>query len=87
MTAIRRVLNSISGGQFPTLYPILEVDLDDALRACLSEKGHTAVDEGLTCVTELLYNQSIVSDRMWGFFFHITDLYLQDKGVIDQSII
>ena len=55
MTAIRRILRSISG-KFPQLYPELEVILEQALYASLSIDGMTASDEGLTCISELIYN-------------------------------
>ena len=85
MTAIRRVLNSISG-RFPELYPQLEVILEQSILLSLSEAGATSTDEGLTCVSELIYNQTAVSPRMWQFYAHIVDSYLQDRGVLEQLV-
>ena len=85
MTAIRRILHSISG-KFPTLYPQLEVILEGALRGCLSEEGVSSADEGLTCVSELIYNQDQISPRMWGFFQLIIQSYLDDTGVLDDAL-
>lgn len=84
-TAIRRVLNSISG-KFPQFYPDLEAILQKPIECSLTEQGQDNADEGLTCISELIYNQDNVSPRMWGFYFHIIDLYLTDAGVIDSSI-
>ena len=67
MSAIRRVLNSISG-KFPDLYPQLEGVLDKALYTTLSVEGMSSVDEGLTCIAELIYNQNTVSETMWRFY-------------------
>ena len=75
MTAIRRVLNSISG-RFPELYPQLEEILEQALYTSLSEAAEICADEGLTCIAELLYNQQGVSQRMWGFYGHIIQIYV-----------
>lgn len=75
ITAIRRVLNSISG-KFKELYPKLENELDTALKLCLSQTASAVADEALTCVAELIYNQDKVSDKMWTFFFHICELYI-----------
>jgi hypothetical protein len=85
MTAIRRVLNSISG-RFPELYPQLEVILEQALYTSLSEAAEICADEGLTCIAELLYNQQGVSQRMWGFYGHIIQIYVQDQGILDEHI-
>jgi hypothetical protein len=59
-TAIRRVLNSISG-KFPELYPQLEGILEQSIYISLSEIGQDNADEGLTCISELIYNQTSVS--------------------------
>ena len=83
MSAIRRVLRAISG-KFPQMYPELEGILEQPIYASLSEQGLTAADEGLTCVSELIYNQTEVSPRMWGFFSHIVQAYLEDRGIIDD---
>lgn len=52
----------------------------------LSEAGATSTDEGLTCIAELLYNQKQVSPRMWGLYGHLINLYVEDKGILDQSV-
>jgi hypothetical protein len=57
MTAIRRVLNSISG-KFPELYPSLEQILEKSLYICISEEGESQTEEGLNCIAELIYNQN-----------------------------
>lgn len=60
MSAIRKILNSISG-KFPQLYPQLEEILEPALYVTLSEEGMSSTDEGLTCIAELIYNQNGIS--------------------------
>ena len=85
ITAIRRVLNSISG-KFPELYPQLEVILEKSIYICLSDENETQVDEGLSCVAELIYNQNVVSPRMWGIFGHIISSYLTGQGILDSHI-
>ena len=84
-SAIRKVLNSISG-KFPELYPQLESILEQAISVALSDNGADNADEALTCVAELLYNQKQVSERMWGVYFHIVNLYLNDQGVIEAML-
>ena len=84
-SAIRKVLASISG-KFPELYPQLEEILEQPLSIALSDSGQDNADEALTCIAELLYNQQQVSSRMWGVYFHIVDLYLNDRGVIDTLL-
>lgn len=85
MTAIRRVLNSISG-TLPALYPQLEALLEKALYITLTPAGMSSVDEGLTCIAELVYHQEGISDRMWMFYQHIMSVYMDDKGVIDCEL-
>jgi len=85
MSAIRRVLNSISG-KFPDLYPQLEGVLETALYTTLSVGGMSSVDEGLTCIAELIYNQNAISETMWRFYQHIVSLYVDDKGVMDCEL-
>jgi hypothetical protein len=85
MTAIRRVLNSISG-KFPALYPQLEEILEAAIYTTLSEPGHTHADEGLTVIAELIYNQNDVSPRMWGIYQHIITIYIQDQDYIKRLL-
>jgi len=77
MSAIRRVLSSISG-KFPALYPQLEQILEEAIYTTLSESGYTNADEGLTIIAELIYNQNEVSERMWRIYQHIINSYLQN---------
>ena len=60
--------------------------LEQTLYASLSEEGQSSADEGLTCISELLYNQQSVTPRMWGFFAHIINCYVLDKGIIDEFI-
>ena len=55
MTAIRRVLTSISG-KYNQLYPELEVILEEPLKLTFTEEGSMSVEEGITCLSELLYN-------------------------------
>jgi hypothetical protein len=52
----------------------------------LSEHGQDNADEGLTLVSELIYNQNVVSERMWKIYFHIINLYVKDSGVVDDKI-
>jgi hypothetical protein len=85
MTAIRRVLSSISG-KFPQLYPVLEQILIPALQITLTEQGSTNADEGLTCIAELIYNQQKVSENMWGIYQHIINSYLRDEQVLEDII-
>lgn len=56
MTAIRRVLESISGKNYQDLYPQLEEILEQPLQATFTEAGQMSVEEGITCLSELLYN-------------------------------
>jgi len=85
MTAIRRVLNSITG-KFPHLYPQLEEILEQTLYTCFTEAGRSSCDEALSCIAELIYNQDVVSNRMWGLYAHIVDSYITDKGIMDDMI-
>ena len=57
MTAIRRVLESLqhSNGSYKELYPQLEAILEQPLLATLSEQGQSSVEEGITCLSHLLY--------------------------------
>eukprot|EP00347_Sterkiella_histriomuscorum_P021385 403334157 len=86
MTAIRRVLESISGKEYKQLYPQLEEILEQPLFATLSPVGEMSTSEGLTCISELLYNQDQVSMRMWKFYVHIIDLVVNNKAVLDENI-
>lgn len=82
MTAIRRVLMSISG-KYKELYPQLEEILERPLELTLTEIGQSSVEEGLTCISELLYNQEQISMRMWKFYQMIINLILNDTGILD----
>ena len=85
MTAITRVLTSISG-QYKELYPQLEEILERPIEATFTVVGSSSVEDGIACLSELLYNQDQISPRMWKFFFIITDLYNNDRGIIDEFI-
>ena len=85
MTAITRVLGSISG-QYKQLYPQLEEILERPIEATFTEVGSSSIEDGITLLSELLYNQEQVSPRMWKFFFIITDLYNNDRGILDDFI-
>jgi len=56
MTAIRRVLQSISGQNF-NFYPQLEQILQTPILEALNDPYKAATEEALTCLAELLYNQ------------------------------
>ena len=85
MTAIRRILQSISG-RFPEMYPQLEQILEQPILATLNDYGTDSTDEGLTCLCELIYNQQGVSERMWNFFQHISQSLLEDRGILDSYL-
>ena len=55
MTAIRRILQSISG-RFPDMYIQLEEVLEQPILVTLNDYGTESTDEGLTCLCELIYN-------------------------------
>jgi hypothetical protein len=44
------------------------------------------VEDGLSCIAELLYNQDSVSDRMWNFYIALADSFLNGKGVLDEFL-
>jgi hypothetical protein len=83
MSAISRVLKSISG-QYKELYPQLEELLEKPIEVTFTDAGCSSIEDGITCLSELLYNQEQVSPRMWKFFFTIVDLYVNDRGIIDE---
>lgn len=87
MTAIRRVLQSIHG-KFPELYPTLEGILEESIYLCFADDSHGGdyIEEGITCISELLYNQSTISERMWKLYFHMMGLYISDAGVLDEYL-
>jgi len=43
-----------------------------------------SVEEGITCLSELLYNQNDVSMRMWNFYGIIIDLIVNNRGILDE---
>ena len=49
-----------------------------------TEAGNSQIEDGITCLSELLYNQEHISNRMWKYFFTIVDLYVNDRGLIDE---
>jgi hypothetical protein len=67
MSAIRRVLESISG-KYKHLYSNLEEILEEALQLTLTEAGQSSVEDGVSCISELLYNQDQISPRMWNYY-------------------
>ncbi len=85
MTAIKRVLNSISG-EYKHLYPQLEEILEKPIEVTFTEAGVSSIEDGISCLGELLYNQEQISPRMWKFFFTIVDLYVNDRGLIEEFI-
>ena len=52
----------------------------------MTEEGENQIEEGLSCVAELVFNQSQVSQRMWNIFGHMTHNFMQDKGCIGEYI-
>ena len=50
MTAIRRILESISG-KYKELYPELEEILEQPIMLTLTEDGKSSVEEGLNCLS------------------------------------
>lgn len=79
MTAIRRILQSITG-RYQELYPKLEVILQQPILVALNDPRGTSVEEAISCLSEILYNQSTVSQCMWGFFSLLSQSLLQDEG-------
>jgi hypothetical protein len=87
MSAITHVLKSISGLPYAKeLYPQLEVILERPIEVTFTEAGCSSIQDGITCLAELLYNQDAISARMWKFFFTIVDLYVNDRGLIEEFI-
>ena len=85
MTAIRRILQSISG-RFTEMYPQLEEVLEAPILATLNDFGTESTDEGLTCLCLLIHNQANVSQRMWSFFQHICTSIQEDRGILDCDL-
>ena len=82
MTAIRRILQSISG-RYPELYPQLEAMLEQPILITLNDVATESTDEGLTCLSELIYNQPAASERMWNFIQHIVQSIMDGRGILD----
>lgn len=86
MTAIRRILYSITG-KFPQLFQRLEQVLQQPISMALfMDRSGTSVEDALTCLAILLYNQSQISPLMWQYFEQIISSLLQDNGVFDQYL-
>ena len=85
MTAIRRVLQSISG-RYPEMYPQLEQVLETPIWTTLNDYGTESTDEGLTCLCELIYHQQGVSQSMWNFFQLIVQSIMEDRGILDNYL-
>lgn len=83
MTAIRRILQSISG-KMTTHYPQLEESLFQSLHEALVDPNQASIEEGLSCIAELLFNQSHISERMWYFFQLIVTSIMTDQGQFDD---
>jgi len=60
MTALRRIIQSISG-RYPEMYPQLEEILETPILTTLNDMFTESTDEGLTCLCELIYNQQSAS--------------------------
>lgn len=67
LTAIRRILQSISG-KYIELYPKLEEILYQPILEALNDPRGTSVEEALSCLAELLYHQNQISNNMWAYF-------------------
>jgi hypothetical protein len=51
--------------------------------ALFMDRSGTSVEDALTCLAILLYNQSQISPLMWQYFEQIISSLLQDNGVFD----
>lgn len=85
MTAIRRILQSISG-RFPHIFPRLEQILTQPIQISINDPNGTSVEEGLTCLAILLYNQQQISQNMWSFFSQLVASILSDQGLYDNYL-
>ena len=85
MTAIRRILQSISG-RYPDMYAQLEAVLERPIWTTLNDLFTESTDEGLTCLCELIYNQPAVSQSMWNFFQLIVQSIMEDRGILDTYL-
>jgi hypothetical protein len=87
-SAINRVLKTISGNEkYKHLYPQLEEILELPIEMTFSKAGNSSIVNGISCLLELLYNQKQISNRMWKFYFIIIELYVNDRGLIDEYIV
>jgi len=77
MTAIRRILQSISG-KYSDLYPQLETILQQPILEALNDPRATAIDEALSCLAELLFNQPQISTQMWNYFQLLVNSLMSD---------
>lgn len=85
ITAIRRILKSISGLGLD-IYPHLEEILEQPIICTFNDEHAQSVDEGISILSELLYNQQTVSGRMWNIYLLIADSLLTDKGILDEFV-
>ena len=67
ISAIRRILQSLNG-RYIEMYPKLEEVLKQPIYETLNDIETSSTDEGLTCLTYLLYHQNSVSQTMWSFY-------------------
>jgi hypothetical protein len=86
MSAIRRVLSSISGKNLEA-FPQIEVILEQTLAVTLTEVGSSQVEDGIACIAEILYNQQQISPRMWNFYETIVNVIVQDRGILDEFLV
>ena len=49
-----------------------------------TEAGNSSIEDGISFLDELLYNQEQIIGRMWKLYFTIVDLYVNDRGLIDE---
>jgi hypothetical protein len=61
--------------------------LEQSIYITLTPEGDSQTEEGLNCVAELIYNQTVVSQRMWNIFGYIHQSYITDQGIIDEFIV
>ena len=85
ITAIRRILNSISG-KYKDLYPSLEQILEQTIAMTFEHKGKAHTEEGLHILAELLYNSDVISERYWNFYEIIVMDLLQNNDIISEFI-
>lgn len=85
MGAISKVLESISG-KYKDLYPEIEQYLEEPLKLTLTQAGASSVEDGLVCISELLYNQDTISSRMWYFYVRIVESYLKNEGILEDFL-